>query len=168
MVCALTQGKKKYADYQDLTRDAGEQAQKLKDQFVDVINRDTEAFHGMSAVFAMPKGSEAEKAARAAAMEEALKTCTQPPFAMMRLSLQALELTETVVGKSNVSAASDLGCAALGLKAAMQSAWLNVLINIGGIKDSAFAEKYRMEGEALLEKALPLADRIYETVKNAL
>lgn len=168
MVCALTQGKKKYAEHAELTAEVGEKAQMMKAQYVDVIDRDTEAFNAVSAVFAMPKDTDEEKAARSAAMQEALKGCTKTPFEMMELAAKALELTDSVVGRSNASAASDLGCAALSLKAAIQGAWLNVLINIGGLKDQAFAEQYRAEGEALLKKALPLADSIYEKVLNSL
>jgi len=168
MVCALTQGKKKYAEYAELSAEVGEKAQMLKAQYVDVIDRDTEAFNAVSAVFAMPKDTDEEKAARSAAMQEALKGCTKTPFEMMELAAKALELTDSVVGRSNLSAASDLGCAALSLKAAIQGAWLNVLINIGGLKDQAFAEQYRAEGETLLKKALPLADSIYAKVLNSL
>lgn len=168
MVCALTQGKKKYADYAELTAGVGEKAQALKAQYVDVIDRDTEAFNAVSAVFAMPKETDEEKAARSAAMQSALQGCTKTPFEMMELAVQTLELTDSIVGKSNASAASDLGCAALSLKAAIQGAWLNVLINIGGLKDQAFSDKYRAEGEALLAKALPLADSIYEKVLASL
>lgn len=168
MVCALTQGKKKYAEYAGLAEDVGEKAQALKAQYVDVIDRDTEAFNAVSAVFAMPKDTDEQKAARSAAMQEALKGCTKTPFEMMELAAKALELTDGVVGRSNLSAASDLGCAALSLKAAIQGAWLNVLINIGGLKDQAFADQYRAGGEALLKKALPLADSIYAKVLNSL
>ncbi|BAK98422.1 methenyltetrahydrofolate cyclohydrolase [Oscillibacter valericigenes Sjm18-20] len=168
MVCALTQGKKKYAEFAELAEGVGEKAQALKAQYVDVIDRDTQAFNAVSAVFAMPKDTDEQKAARSGAMQEALKGCTKTPFEMMELATKALELTDSVVGRSNASAASDLGCAALSLKAAIQGAWLNVLINIGGLKDQAFADQYRAGGEALLKKALPLADSIYEKVLNSL
>lgn len=168
MVCALTQGKKKYAEYEELTAGAGEKALALKAKFVDVIDRDTEAFNAVSAVFAMPKDTDEEKTVRSGAMQNALKGCTETPFEMMELAVAALELTDQVVGKSNASAASDLGCAALSLKAAVQGAWLNVLINIGGLKDQSFADMYRAKGEELLKKALPLADSIYEKVLNSL
>lgn len=168
MVCALTQGKKKYAEHAEFTAEVGKKADALKAQYVDVIDRDTEAFNAVSAVFAMPKGTDEEKAARSAAMQEALKGCTKTPFEMMELAVAALELTDSIVGRSNDSAASDLGCAALSLKAAVQGAWLNVLINIGGLKDQTFADQYRKDGEALLEKALPLADSIYEKILASL
>lgn len=168
MVCALTQGKKKYAEHAEFTAEVGKKADALKAQYVDVIDRDTEAFNAVSAVFAMPKDTDEEKAARSAAMQEALKGCTKTPFEMMELAVTALELTDSIVGRSNDSAASDLGCAALSLKAAVQGAWLNVLINIGGLKDQAFADQYRKDGEALLKKALPLADSIYEKILASL
>ena len=164
MVGELTVGKKKYADVQDLAAEAQKKAGDLKARFIDVMDRDTEAFNAVSAVFAMPKSTDEEKAARAAAMQEALKGCTKTPFEMMELAVESLELTDSVLGKTNASAASDLGVSALSMKAAIQGAWLNVLINIGSFKDRELAEEYRARGEALLARALPLADRIYEAV----
>lgn len=164
MVCALTVGKKKYADVQELAVESQKKADDLKARFVDVMDRDTEAFNAVSAVFAMPKDTDEQKAARKAAMQEALKGCTKTPFEMMQLACETLELTRSLVGRLNASAASDLGCSALSLRAAIQGAWLNVLINISGINDEAFAAEYRKNGEALLAKALPLADEIYEEI----
>lgn len=164
MVCALTVGKKKYADVQELAVESQRKAEELKARFVDVMDRDTEAFNAVSAVFAMPKDTDEQKAARKAAMQEALKGCTKTPFEMMQLACETLELTRSLVGRLNASAASDLGCSALSLRAAIQGAWLNVLINISGIADEAFAAEYRKNGEALLAKALPLADEIYEEI----
>ena len=164
MVCALTVGKKKYADVQELAVESQKKAEDLKARFVDVMDRDTEAFNAVSAVFAMPKDTDEQKAARKAAMQEALKGCTKTPFEMMQLACETLELTRSLVGRLNASAASDLGCSALALRAAIQGAWLNVLINISGIDDEAFAAEYRKNGEALLAKALPLADEIYEEI----
>ena len=85
-------------------------------------------------------------------------------YKRQELAVETLELTASILGKSNDSAASDLGVSALSLRAAIQGAWLNVLINIGSLKDTALAEDYRAKGEALLAKALPLADEIYSTV----
>lgn len=168
MVCTLTIGKKKYADVQDLALESQKKADDLKARFVDVMDRDTEAFNAVSAVFAMPKDTDEQKAARKAAMQEALKGCTKTPFEMMQLACETLELTRSLVGRLNASAASDLGCSALALKAAIQGAWLNVLINIGGINDEAFAAEYRKNGQALLERALPLADAVYKEILESL
>ena len=168
MVCSLTIGKKKYAEYEALAAEAQKKAASLKERFVDVMDRDTEAFNVVSAAFGMPKATDEEKAARSAAIQEGLKGCTKTPFEMMELAAETLELTASILGKSNDSAASDLGVSALSLRAAIQGAWLNVLINIGSLKDTALAEDYRQKGEALLARALPLADQIYDTVVKAM
>ena len=109
MVGSLTVGKKKYAEFDGLARETLEKAQDLERRFLDVMQRDTEAFNAVSAVFALPKSTEEEKAARSAAMQEALQGCTKTPFEMMELSLEALRLTEGLVDRSNANAASDLG-----------------------------------------------------------
>ena len=168
MVCALTLGKKKYADVQDLAASTEKQALALKDRYLDIIDRDTEAFNAVSAVFSMPKETDADKAARKAAMQAALKLCTATPMEMMELAVETLRMIDTVSGKLNASAASDLGCAILAMKSAIQGAWLNVLINVGGIDDAAFAKEAREKGERMLSEALSLADRLFGEIENSL
>lgn len=168
MVCGLTVGKKKYAEFEELAEEAQKKAFDLKARFVDVMDRDTEAFNVVSAAFGMPKATDEEKAARSAAIQKGLEGCTKTPFEMMELAVEALELTASTLGKSNDSAASDLGVSALSLRAAIQGAWLNVLINIGSLKNKELAEDYRKKGEALLARALPLADQIYDAVVKSM
>lgn len=168
MVCGLTVGKKKYAEFQELAESAQAKATDLKARFVDVMDRDTEAFNVVSAAFGMPKETDEEKAARSVAIQKGLEGCTKTPFEMMELAVETLELTASILGKSNDSAASDLGVSALSLRSAIQGAWLNVLINIGSLKNKELAEDYRAKGEALLAKALPLADQIYDTVVKSM
>ena len=164
MVCGLTVGKKKYVEFEALAKETEGKALALKDKFVAIIDTDTEAFNAVSAVFTMPKDTDEQKAARKAAMLEALKGCTISPYQMMELAAEALELVSALVGNSNATAASDLGCAALNLKSAIQGAWLNVCININGMADQAFADEYRAKGQALLDKALPMADAAYQAI----
>ena len=160
--------KEKYAEYQEFVIESQKKATELKARFVDVMDRDTEAFNVVSAAFGMPKSTDEEKAARSAAIQKGLEGCTATPFEMMELATETLELTESLLGKTNDSAASDLGVSALSLRAGIQGAWLNVLINIGSLKNKELAEDYRQKGEAMLAKALPLADKIYETVLAAM
>ena len=146
MVCELTLGKKKYAEFEA------------------AIDKDTEAFNLVSAVFDMPKETDEDKAARREAMQQALKEATKSPYGMMENILAALKTTQKAVGKSNTNAASDLGVAALNLKAGLQGAWLNVLINLSGVKDEAFLADYHSKGEELLQKGCALADEIYQEI----
>ena len=167
MVCGLTtigKSKEKYAEYQEFVLASQKKALDLKARFVDVMDRDTEAFNVVSAAFGMPKATDEEKAARSVAIQKGLEGCTRTPFEMMELAAETLELTAELLGKTNDSAASDLGVSALSMRAAIQGAWLNVLINIGSLKNKELAEDYRKKGEELLAKALPLADQIYQNV----
>ena len=167
MVCGLTtvgKSREKYAEYQEFVLASQKKALDLKARFMDVMDRDTEAFNVVSAAFGMPKATDEEKAARSAAIQKGLEGCTRTPFEMMELAAETLELTAELLGKTNNSAASDLGVSALSMRAAIQGAWLNVLINIGSLKNKELAEDYRKKGEALLAKALPLADQIYQNV----
>ena len=171
MVCTLTtvgKSKETYADYQEFVIETRAKASDLQARFVDVMDRDTEAFNVVSAAFGMPKATAEEKAARSAAIQKGLEGCTATPFEMMELATETLELTAELLGKTNDSAASDLGVSALSLRAAIQGAWLNVLINIGSLKNKELAADYRAKGEAMLAKALPLADKVYETVVGLL
>lgn len=164
MVASLTLGKKKYAEYEDIAKETIEKANQIKIKFIDVLDRDTEAFNGVSAVFAMPKNTDDEKAARKEAMQKALKACTETPMEMMELCLESLKVTESILGKFNTSAASDLGVSALSIKAAVQGAWLNVLINLAGINDEEYVKEYKAKGQKILDQVLPLADKIYNEI----
>lgn len=164
MVGKMTQGRKKYAEFAEHAADVEKKAVSLKARLVDVMDRDTEAFNLVSDAFGMPKETDEQKTARSAAIQEGLKACTRTPMEMMELCDETLTLAESMLGRFNDTCASDLGVAVLSLRAGIQGAWLNVLINIGSIKDAAFAQEQRKKGEALLAHALPLADSCYAKI----
>lgn len=168
MVAHLTIGKKKYEEHDSLNREALEQLEAVLAQLERTIDEDTEAFNGVSAVFAMPKETDEEKTARREAMQEALKAAVAVPFRVMTLGEQAVQLTAKLVGKSNPNAASDLGVAALNLKAGVHGAWLNVLINLSGIRDEAFVADYRQKGAAVLKQASEVADSVTDAIVASL
>ena len=157
MVCELTtigKSKEKYAEYQEFVKESQAKATELKARFVDVMDRDTEAFNVVSAAFGMPKATDEEKAARSAAIQKGLEGCTATPFEMMELATATLELVESMLGRFNTNAASDLGVAAGNLLTCVKGAWLNVRINIGSLKDREAAESFRIRGLAILKEAL--------------
>jgi len=167
MVALLTIGKKKYAEHDALMREISAKAEELTTELVEYVNKDTEAYNGVSAVFAMPKATEVEKAARSAAMQKALKAAAIVPFKIMECCLEALKITEKAVGKSNTNAASDLGVAALNLGAGVMGAWLNVKINLSSIKDETFVSEYAQKGEAVHKEAYEISAKVYEAILEA-
>ena len=167
MVADLTIGREKYAEYEEVCKVAKEEALKLYSAFIEGIDKDTEAFNKVSAAYKMPKDTDEQKAARSAAIREANVGATEVPFETVKLCLAGLKVTETMVGKSNPNAASDLGVAALNLMAGIRGAWLNVKINLPGIKDEALKAKFET-GAQMVDEAYVLANRIYEEVLASL
>jgi len=168
MVASLTVGRVRYAEFEPFVKEAYNMAEELRLRMLDIIERDIEAFNMVSAVYAMPKDSEAESAIRNAAMQDALKACTLTPFEMMECSLSALELADEMIGKVNMNAASDLGVAVLNLKASAQGAWLNVLVNLEGIRDEIFSARYIISGSEMMRVITELADNVYNDILRGL
>ncbi|MCH5143351.1 MAG: cyclodeaminase/cyclohydrolase family protein [Clostridiales bacterium] len=168
MVAGLTIGKKKYPDDQELCIEVAKKASELKDALSAQIDKDTEAFNLVSSAFKLPKETEAEKAARSKAIADATLVATEVPFETMKLCLETLHYTKSLIGHSNTNAASDLGVSALNLITCMKGAWLNVLINLGGVKDEAKAKNFRSKGEEMVATAQKEADEIYKATLEIL
>ncbi len=168
MVTELTVGKKKYAEYNDEMESLLSKMRILSNELLIAIDADTEAFNQVSAVFDLPKETEEDKERRKEAMQAALKNATKVPFETMELIVKGIRLTSMAVGKSNTNAASDLGVAALTMKAGLYGSWLNVLINLGGVKDEAFKNEYFEKGKAILAEGSEIADKIYHDIEKSL
>jgi len=48
--------------------------------------------------------------------------------------------------------------------AAVEGGWLNVMINLGGLKNKKVAESFRNEADGLLEKARVLKEKVFGIV----
>ncbi len=164
MVAELTIGKKKYLEFDNDNREILEEAKMINNQLLECIDRDTEAFNGVSAVFKLPKVTEGDLLKRKMAMENALKNATLVPLDIMKLAHKGLVVTRKGLGKSNTNAASDLGVSALNLNSCLKGAWLNVLINLSGVIDDTFIIEIKEEGNSLLKEGNQLAEEIYEEI----
>lgn len=138
MVGNLTLGKEKYKDVQPQIEVLIADAEKLRGEMQDLIQKDTEAYGALSAVYKMPKATDEEKAARSAKMQEALKIACQVPFEIGLKSLDVAKLAERAAEIGTVLAVSDAGVAVLLAQACAQASALNVKINVNSIKDAAF------------------------------
>ena len=162
MVNGLTLSKKGFENDRERILDAIAKGNELKERFIDVMNRDSEVFDVLIDSLSLPKDSDAQKAIRRGAVQAAFRNCTEVPLAMMEVCMESIDLLSGLVGATNPNVVSDLGIAALTLKTAMQSAWLNVLINLSSLKDKAFADECCKRGETMLAHAIPLAEESYE------
>ncbi len=168
MVANLTVSRKKYEAFHDICGQAAEQAEALKARLVAQIDRDTDAYSLVYEAMKLPKETEEEKRARSEKIAEATLFATEVPYETLSLAVQVLSVTGTLVGSSNPNAASDLGVAAANLETCAKGAWLNVLINLGGLKDEQKANEFKTGGNALLSQAEALAKEIYLKVAAGL
>ena len=168
MVADLTIGKEKYADWQEVCKAAKEKGAALYEELTAAVDKDTEAFNLVSAAFKMPKETDEEKAARKQAIADGTLVATEVPFRTMQLGYEGLMTARTMIGKSNPNAASDLGVAILNLTACIKGAWLNVKINLPGVKDEAKAKYYAQEGQKMFDEADKIASSLYNEVAAAL
>jgi len=145
-----------------------EKGQKLKDELLALVDEDTAAFNGIMAAFGLPKTTDAEKAARTAAIQAATRRAIDVPFRVMQLSCEALPLAVAMAEKGNPNSVSDAGVGALCARAAVQGAYLNVRINVKGFADRAFAEKVVREGAEIEARALELEKRALAAVHAAM
>lgn len=168
MVCRLTAEKEQYAGHRSLVTEVQAKAEALRLEFLTAMDGDTEAFLQVSQAFALPKATAEEKAARSAAIQAGLVRCTETPLQVISLAAEGLKLVQTLLGKYNENAASDLGTAAHSFRACAHGAWLNVVINVGSLKDRDLACSYRERGEVLLKEAASLSHEIDQAILEAI
>lgn len=168
MVCNLTVGKKKYADVEDEMKKVMEQSEHLREQFTDLIERDTAAFNKVMEAFALPKDTDPQKALRAAAIREATKEATLVPLEVMKHCIDALALARAVASKGNANSVSDAGVAAYMLHGALESAALNVRINLNGLSDPEFVGWKQDEVQSLRSTSAGVLEEIQAVVDERL
>ena len=166
MVANLSSHKRGWDDRWKEFSDVAEKGQALVDELLVLVDEDTRAFDAIMDVFAMPKGTPEEKAARAAAMEKATLNAAAVPLRTMEAALKALPLALEMAEKGNPASASDAGVAALAAVAGIQGARLNVRINAAGLADKAPAEPLLQRADAIVAEALQLQDRVLTAVNQ--
>lgn len=164
MVCALTTGKKKYAEYEDDIQRIIADADKLREQMLVLVDKDAEVFEPLSKAYGIPK----EDPERETIMESALKLACSVPMDIMRVSTKAIKLHEELAKKGSVLAISDVGVGVICCKTALMGASLNVFINTKSMTDRAYAAEIEKEADALLDEYCALADKIYAEVSGKL
>jgi methenyltetrahydrofolate cyclohydrolase len=168
MVCNLTLGKEKFASVEPQMQAILARAESLRADLTGLMTEDVTAFNTVMAAYRLPKTTDAEKSARTAAIQKASKTATLAPLRVARACAEVIELSRPVAEMGNPNVLSDAGVAALCAQAGLKSAALNVLINLGAIKDEAFVAHHRAELAQLLTGHEALSNEVYELVKTKL
>jgi glutamate formiminotransferase/formiminotetrahydrofolate cyclodeaminase len=166
MVANLTVGKKGYEKaFQEMKKTAV-RAQRLKDEYLGQVDRDTDAFNRVMDAVRLPKTTEDQRRERDAAVESATKEATLVPYQVLENSVELLTLAKKAAQKGNRPSMSDAGVAALAARTAAEGAYYNVRINLPGIQDKAFRSGIKRKAAALRRKACRLAEEIDRFVEK--
>ena len=141
-----------------------EQGQQIMNELLHLVDEDTAAFNKIMDVFAMPKGTDEEKAARAAALQEATLYATQVPLQTVKTVARVFPLVKAMAEEGNPNSVSDAGVGALAARSAVMGAVLNVKINAAGLKDRAVADQLVGEAESIAQAAQQQEDEILAIV----
>ena len=142
------------------------QGQRLKTELLQLVDEDTQAFNKIMAAFALSKSNETEKQTRSQAIQAATQYAVEIPLRTMRLSLQSMNLIAKMAEIGNPNSVSDAGVGALAARAAVYGAFLNVKINLSGLKDADYVQKTNQEAQTVLNQALAQEAAILKLVES--
>jgi glutamate formiminotransferase/formiminotetrahydrofolate cyclodeaminase len=143
-----------------------DQGQDLKAELLTLVDEDTRAFNHVLVALGMPKGSEIEKAARLAALEQATQGAIEAPLEVMRVASRAFPLLRAMAEQGLPASASDAGVGAICTRAAVRGAWLNVRTNATGVKDRGYKDRVLEEGKRLETEAAGHEAEILQLVES--
>jgi len=164
MVANLSSHKRGWDERWEEFSDWAEKGQKIKDELLHLVDEDTSAFNKIMDAFGLPKGSDAEKAARKQAIEDASKYAMEVPFKVMQKACDSMAVMKAMAGSGNPNSVSDAGVGALCARAAVRGAFMNVRINGAGLDDKEFVNNLLQKGGEIETKALELEKEIVAIV----
>ena len=153
MVAGLPNPRAASDDEQRQLAVAGERCTALARQLESLIDQDSAAYDLVVSAFRLRKGTDGEKAARSAAIQEAMKAATEAPLEVMRRCAETLALGPLVLALGNPNASTDGQVGSELLAAALRGAEQNVEVNLGSLKDAAYVQRVRADVQALAAKA---------------
>jgi glutamate formiminotransferase/formiminotetrahydrofolate cyclodeaminase len=165
MVARLTLGRERYEEVQPEMERVVEEAERLREALAERVAEDAEAYRQVMAAYRLPKGDEAEKAARRDAIQTALIGAAEVPLATARDSIAVLELAHQAAQWGNPNALTDAGTAAHMAQAAFEGAALNVRINAEQVKDQERVAAWTGELEQLRERCRAAMDGVRRTIE---
>jgi len=166
MVGNLTVGKKKYEDVEEDIKKIISSSEKLRYELSQLIEEDVKVFNNFMATYKMPKDTEDEKKMRTKKIQEALVEAAKVPLKTAYKCLDIMILSQEVVEKGNINVISDAGVAVLMAEAALESAILNVKINLRMIKNEKIREELSSSIKELLLKEKGQKEKVLKTTEE--
>ncbi|MCK9341969.1 MAG: glutamate formimidoyltransferase, partial [Synergistaceae bacterium] len=141
-----------------------EKGQALLAELLHLVDEDTLSYNRVMEAFSLPRNTESEKNTRAAAIEQATLYAAQVPLKTIQTALLVFDVLEAMIEEGNPNSVTDAGVGALAILAAVKGGYLNVLINISGLKDKEKAASLREEAQRILDLAKERENVLWEKV----
>ncbi len=164
MVANLSAHKKGWEEKHSFFVDWAVKGQTGRVNLLRLVDEDTHAFNSMMEAFRMPKENEADKKSRTRAIQKATRRAIESPLSIMREAYTQFALLDAMAREGNPNSVSDAGVGATCALAAVEGGYLNVLINLSGIKKKEKGDAYKAEAEELLAKAREAKDNVFHSV----
>ena len=168
MVANLSGHKRGWDDRWEEFATWAERGAEMQKRLLELVDEDTEAYNGILKAYEMPKKSDEEKAARAAAVEAATLHASLVPLTVMKEAFKVFKLLEEMTVKGNPNSVTDGAVGVLAVRACIRGAFLNVKINVKGLKDKAKSEELTTEAKEIDNAAATIESVILDRVINEL
>ncbi|MHC4836821.1 MAG: glutamate formimidoyltransferase [Planctomycetota bacterium] len=153
MVANLSSHKRGWDARWEEFSDWAEKGKACQDELLALVDRDTDAFHAIMASWRLPEGGEAEKAAKAEAVQAAVAGAIEVPLRIMEVARDSMEVAEAMAADGLQASLSDAGVGMLCARTAVLGAWYNVRINAGDLEDEARRAAYLERAAAIAAEA---------------
>lgn len=168
MVANFSIGKKKFAGNREQHEDLIKRGTGLREKLIDLVDKDAEYFEPLSKAYAMPSATPEEKDKKEEVMQKCLKDACSAPMETLVGAYDAIMLHKEILDISSKNIISDVGVGVQLLKAGINSAYLNVLINLNSINDEKYVHVQKEKAERLLSEGIKTADEIFDKVVKVL
>ncbi|MEA2622865.1 MAG: methenyltetrahydrofolate cyclohydrolase [Chloroflexota bacterium] len=152
MVARLSLDRPKYAAFTATHERAIAAGEAARQRFLELADADAREYSAFTAAMKLPRETDEQRATRDSALDVAARAAAGIPLEVVRHCRELLEDVESLAGRSNLNASSDLDVAALLGQAAARGAGANVVINLGSIADTRESERMLAELEVHLHQ----------------
>lgn len=147
MVLNFTMGKPKYSQYENELKGALERSEKLRNEFLRLVDADVQAYQSKD-----------------------IRQALDVPLSVARLCFEGAQLIPELIAKTNVNLISDLACAASLLESAFSAAMFNIEINLKGISHEqpgkSLREELSKKGQEIKNIRLTVEERIGKIIRG--
>lgn len=170
MVFNLTVGKKAFnelnKDEQDSIINALEKTTYYQAEFLKYMDRDAEGFLKLMAAFKLSKNTEEEKKVRNEKIQECYREALKVPLQLANTAVGIYDYIFIACKLGNINAISDAGVAALNIQSSIESAVLNVKINLSGITDEKYKANINKQCNELIQNGISKRNEIISIVNS--